>query len=77
MTHEEIKNIPSDRDVTYTIFGVDFRPRKKRSLSGVMIKYSREKSTRTADLTTTKVTGNCVLSTEREKYTCFDVGFSF
>ena len=39
-----------------------------------MIKYLGELTTRTADLTTTKVVWNSVLSTEVAKYACLDVG---
>ena len=74
MTHEEIKNIPKDRVVIYARIVVDFRSQKidpnqvRITAVGNLIKYSGELTTRTADLTTSKVIWNSVLSTKDEKF---------
>ena len=79
MTHEEIRNIPKDRIVTYARVVVDFRPQKddphriRITAGGNLINYPGELSTRTADLTTSKLMWNSVLSTEGAKYMCLDI----
>ena len=79
MSHEEIKNIPKDRTVTYGRIVVDFRPQKEDpnrvriTAGGNLISYPGELTTRTADLTTSKVLWNSVLSTENAKYMCVDI----
>ena len=81
MTHEEIHNIPKDRIVTYARVVVDFRPQKddphriRIAAGGNLINYPGELSTRTADLTTSKLMWNSVLSTEGAKYMCLDIKF--
>ena len=61
MTHEEIKNIPMDRTVTYARIVVDYRAHKDNpnrvciTVGGNLINYPGELTTHTADLTTTKV----------------------
>ena len=75
MTHEEIKNIPTDRTVTYAQIVVDYRAHKDDpnrvciTVGGNLIKYPGELTTRTADVTTTKVMWNSVIST-RTQDTC-------
>ena len=79
MTHEEIKNIPSDRTVTYARIVVDYRAHKEDpnrvciTIGGNLINYPGEIMTRTADLTTTKVMWNSVISTRNARYMCADV----
>ena len=81
MTHEEIKGIPGDRTVTYARIVVDFRPQKtdpnrvRITVGGNLIDYPYEITTRTADLTTSKVMWNSVISTPGAKYACADVIF--
>ena len=61
MTHKEIKNIPTNRTVTYARIAVDYRAYKDDpnkvciTIGGNLIKYPGALTTRTADLTTTKV----------------------
>ena len=61
MTLEEIKNIPADRVVTYARVVVDFRPKKEDpncvriTAGGNLIVYPDELTTRTADLTVSKI----------------------
>jgi hypothetical protein len=70
MTHAEITNIPRDRIVTYCRLVVDFRPQKedpnrvRMTAGGNLLQYPGELTTRTADLTTSKIIWNSVLSTE-------------
>ena len=81
MTHTEIPRIPKDRTVTYARVVVDFRhqkvdPHRIRITAGgnlIIIPVSCELSTRTADLTTSKLKWNSVLSTDGAKYMCLDI----
>ena len=79
MTHEETKNIPTNRTVTYARIVVDYRAHKddpnrvRVTVGGNLIKYTGELTTLTADLTTTKVMWNSVISTQNARYMCADV----
>ena len=79
MDHEMIDNIPADRTVTYTIIVVDFRPQKvdpnrvRITAGGNLIVYPDELTTRTADLITTKIMWNSVLSTQGARYMCINI----
>ena len=79
MTHEEIKNIPSDHTVTYARIVVDYWAHKddpnrfRITVGGNLINYPGELTTRTADPTTTKVMSNSVTSTQNAQYMCADV----
>jgi hypothetical protein len=79
MTHAEILLIPADRTIMYARVVVDFRPQKAdphriRITAGVnLIHYPGELTTCTADLTTSKLMWNSVLSTEGAKYMCLDI----
>ena len=61
MSHEEIAKIPKGKVVTYARIVVDFRPQKsdpnrvRIAAGGNLINYPDELTTRTADLTTTKI----------------------
>ena len=83
MTHEEIKNIPSDRTVTHTRIVVDYRARKddpnrvRITVGGNLINYPGELTTRTADLTTTKVMWKSVISTGNARYMCADMKYFY
>ena len=74
-----INNIPSDRTVTYTRIVVDFRPQKSDpnrvliTAGGNLISYPEELTSRTADLITTKIMWNSVLSTPGARYMCIDI----
>ena len=74
MNLEEIKLIPKDSIVTYARIVVDFRPQKKDpnrvriTAGGNLIAYPDELTTRTADLTCSKILWNSVLSTKDAKY---------
>ena len=80
MSHDEIANIPKDRVVTYARIVVNFRPQKsdpnrvRMTAGGNLIKCPGDLTTRTADLTTSKLLWNSVLSTEGAKFMGLDVG---
>jgi hypothetical protein len=79
MTHADILLIQADRTITYARVVVDFRPQKidpnciRITTGGNLINYPGELTTRTADLTTSKLMWNTVLSTEGAKYMCLDI----
>lgn len=76
---EQIKQIPADRVVTYASIAVDYREQKddpnrvRITAGGNLIKYPGELTTRTADLQTTKIMWNSVISTPGARYCCFDI----
>ncbi|KAL7538190.1 hypothetical protein ACHAXR_008359, partial [Thalassiosira sp. AJA248-18] len=78
MSHDEISNIPGDRTVTYARIVVDYRPQKKDpnrvriTAGGNLIDYPGELTTRTADLTTSKILWNSTISTPGARYCCAD-----
>jgi hypothetical protein len=80
LSHEKIKQIPSDRVVTYANIVVDYRPHKsdpnrvRITAGGNLIDYPGELTTRTADLSTAKILWNSVLSTEGAKFMGLDIG---
>ena len=79
MSLDEIKQIPGDRTVTYARIVVDYQPQKtdpnrvRITVGGNLITYPGELTTRTADLTTSKVMWNSVISTQGARYACVDV----
>ena len=79
MTHDMIDNIPSDRTVTYACIVVDYHKQKydpnrvRVTAGGNLIDYPYELTTRTADLTTTTILWNSVLSTQEARYVCIDI----
>jgi hypothetical protein len=79
LTHAQIQNIPADRTVTYARVVADFRPQKadpnrvRITVGGNLITYPGEVTTRTADMVTSKILWNSVLSTPGAKYCCADV----
>ena len=79
LNHKEIRNILTDRTVTYANIVVDYCPQKEDpdrvriTAGGNLISYPGELTTRTANLTTSKILWNSVLSTENGKYMCIDI----
>ena len=79
MDHNMIANIPKDRTTTYARIVVDYRPQKEDpnkvriTAGGNLISYPGELTTRTADLITSKILWNSVLSTQHAKYMCLDI----
>ncbi len=64
---------------TYARIVIDYRPQKEDpncvriTVGGNLIKYKGDVSMRTADLTTSKMLWNSVLSTDGAKYMCLDI----
>jgi hypothetical protein len=79
MTHDDIAQIPKNQTLIYARVVVDFCPQKSDphhiciTPGGNLINYLGELSTRTADLTTSKLMWNSVLSTEGAKYMCLNI----
>ncbi len=79
MTHDEISCIPKGQTITYVCIVVDFRPQKmdphciRITAGGNLTKYPGKLSTRTANLTTSKLMWNSVLSTKDAQYMCLDI----
>ncbi len=69
MTHNEVKCIPKNQTVTYARVVINFRPQKadqhciQITAGGNLINYPGILSTSTADLTTSKLMWNSVIST--------------
>jgi hypothetical protein len=78
LDHDAIRNIPKDRTVTYARIIVDYRPQKsdpnrvRITVGGNLIHYPGKVTTRTADMVTSKILWNSVLS-PGAKYCCADV----
>jgi hypothetical protein len=80
MTHKEIDIAKAaGHKWTYARIVVDNRPQKDNpnririAVGGNLITYKGSTSTRTADLTTSKLLWNSVLSTKDAKYMCMDI----
>eukprot|EP00804_Cyclotella_cryptica_P024159 CCRYP_015591-RA/>CCRYP_015591-RA protein AED:0.25 eAED:0.16 QI:0/0/0/1/1/1/2/0/716 len=80
MTHTQIRNIPRDRTIIYGRVVVDYRPQKEDpncvqiTAGGNLIKdYPTKLTTGTADLTTSKMLWNSVLSTANAKFMGLDL----
>jgi hypothetical protein len=79
MTHAEILLIPADRTIMYARVIVNFCPQKldphriRITAGGNLINYPGELTTKTADLTTSKLMWNSVLSTKGAKFMCLDI----
>ena len=79
MIHDDIWLIPADRTITYARVVVNFRPQKmdphriQITAGGNLINYPGKLTTRTANLTTSKLMWNSVLSTKGAKYMCLDI----
>ena len=75
----QIPLIPKDRTITYTNIVCNYRPQKEDpnrvriTAGGNLIDYPGEHTTRTANITTSKMLWNSVLSTKGEKYMCLDI----
>ena len=79
LTHAEIAAIPDDRTVTYARVVIDYHGQKddpnrvRITVVGNLIDYPGELTTRTADLTTTKIMWNSVINTDDARYICADI----
>ncbi len=83
MTHNEIRALQKNQTVTYARVVVDFCPQKadphriRITAGGNLINYPGELSTWTADLTTSKLMWNSVLSTTGANYMCLYIKNSY
>eukprot|EP00804_Cyclotella_cryptica_P009803 CCRYP_013232-RA/>CCRYP_013232-RA protein AED:0.30 eAED:0.25 QI:0/0/0/1/0/0/3/0/606 len=79
LNHRDIQNIPSDRTITYARVVVDYRPQKEDpnrvsiTVGGNLIDYPGELTTRTADLVTSKILWNSIISTPNARYLTADL----
>jgi hypothetical protein len=80
MAHIKIKQSYADKvTFTYAKIVVDFRPQKEDpyririTAGGNLLTYKGNVSTRTADLSTSKLLWNTVLSTDGAKYMCLNI----
>ena len=79
LDHKDIRRIPADRTVTYAKTGVYYLPQNVypncvRITAGAnIINYPGELTTRTADLTTSKILWNSIISTINAKHVCLDI----
>ncbi len=79
MNHKDILHIPNNRTITYAQVVVDFCLQKldphriRITAGGNLINYPGELTTKTADLTTSKLMWNSVLSTKGAWYMCLDI----
>ena len=79
MTRKMVLLVPKGRTITYARIVVDYRPQKadpnrvRMTAGGNLIDYPDELTTRTADLCTTKLMWNSVLSTKNARYFCIDI----
>ncbi|KAL7426973.1 hypothetical protein ACHAXH_000515 [Discostella pseudostelligera] len=79
LMHDQIRQIPRDHTITYTQIVVDYRPQKtdpnrvRLTAGGNLIEYPGELTTQTADLTTTKMLWNSIISTKDARYLCLEI----
>ena len=79
MEHAAIQKIPKDHTVTYVRIMVNFRPQKKYpnrvriTFGGNLINYPGELTTGTAELITSKIIWDSVLSTQDAKFMTLDI----
>jgi hypothetical protein len=79
MTHNKILQIPHNQTVTYARVVVNFLTTKGGphriwiTVGRNLINYPGELSTRTADITTSQIMWNSILSTEGAMYMCVDL----
>ncbi len=74
LSHSDICKIPQDRTVTYARIVIDHRPQKEDShrvritVGGNLIDYPFELTTRTADMVSSKILWNSVISTKDARF---------
>ena len=79
MNKNAIQNIPKDRTVTYARIVVDYRPQKVDlyrvilTVGGNLLNVPGDLSTRTAEMTTSKLLFNSVISTDEARFACIDI----
>ena len=79
LTHDEIRCIQKDRTVTYSRIVIDHRPQKDNpnqvriTVGGNLIDYPYELTTHTADMVSSKIMWNSVISTPGAKFGGADI----
>ena len=79
LTHQDIRDIPTNIVVTYGRLAVNYRPQKedpnrvRLTAGGNLITFPGNVTTRTSDLTTSKILWNSVLSMARANYMCINI----
>ncbi len=79
MKPEEVDHTPAARLATYANIVVDYQPQKDDlyqihiTAGGNLINYPGELTAHTADITTSKLHWNSILSTQQVKYMCLDL----
>ena len=79
MSHDEIRDIPPDKTVTYAQIVVDYRPQKadpnrvRLTVGCNLPNVPGELRTTTAYLTTSKILWNILLSTKYARLACIDI----
>jgi hypothetical protein len=79
ISHAEICNIPSNRTVTYARIVIDHRPQKEDpncvriTVGGNLTDYLFELTTRTADMVSSKILWNSVISTKDARFAGADI----
>ncbi len=79
LSHADICNIPSNRTVTYTRIVINHCPQKEDpnrvriTVGGNLIDYPFELTTRTADMVSSKILWNSVISTKDARFAGTDI----
>ena len=79
MDRNAIQNIPKYRTVTYAQIVVDYRSQKadpyrvRLTVGGNLLNVPGDLSTRTAEMTTSKLLFNSVISTDEARFACIDI----
>ena len=79
MSHDNIRDVPPDKTVTYARMIVDYWPQKsdpnrvRLTVGGNILNVPGDLSTTTADLTTSKILWNIVLLTKYACFACIDI----
>ena len=79
MSHDKIRDIPPDKTVTFARIVVDYLPQKadpnrvRLTVGGNLLNVPGDLSTTTANLTTSKILWNTVLSTKYARFACIDI----
>jgi hypothetical protein len=74
LSHDEIRCIPKDRVITYARIVINHHPQKDNpnrvriTVGGNLINYPYELTTRTADIVSTKIMWNSIISTPGAKF---------
>ena len=79
MDRQQIREIPKDKTVMYACIVVIYCPQKadphrvRVTVGGNLLNVPEDLSTRTAELTTSKILWNSVLSTKDARHACIDI----